>query len=529
MLHVLITFCGIITSYSSAYSQGSYKCEPLKEQTCLGEKLDYHYTTTELVTDSSSQDQVKKNLEKWEGLKFLPKCWEVLQPFLCQIYKPKCKNGSVELPCREQCFATRKPCSVVESYRRWPEFLRCDKLPEGNCNGTLKKLHLNESACKAPLVETAYKPSWYEGIEGCGIQCMNPIFSEEEHTRIHRFVAAFGTLTTVCTLFTVVTFLVGWKSQNRYPSVILFFMNACFCVASVGFLIQFSSDARRKVVCRRDDTMRLGEPTESDSFLCVLTFVLVYYFSLAGMTWFVMLAYSWCICFKTLGSTRDNFAGKTGYFHIISWSLPAVLTGCVLLVKQVDANSISGICFVGYKNPSMRAGFLLAPLGLDLVIGGMFLAKGLFTLFKLRKSNPNFLSNRASIKIKETIMRVGFFAFVAFAFVFITFACHVYEYYNQERWERSYRAFLMCIANHEVKGVSNTCSIKDRANLSVLELSLSSLFGAGIAMSGWTWTSNTFKTWKKLWHRVTTSVPLKKCDISFKLSKWIRPSFRKFA
>ncbi|EDO45534.1 predicted protein, partial [Nematostella vectensis] len=364
------------------------------------------------------------------GLKFLPKCWEVLQPFLCQIYKPKCKNGSVELPCREQCFATRKPCSVVESYRRWPEFLRCDKLPEGNCNGT-SSVHSSSTSLVNLCLCFAYA-------------YVDPVFTRRKCKRRRKIIkTSHSSCAYACSYVEPVTFLVGWKSQNRYPSVILFFMNACFCVASVGFLIQFSSDARRKVVCRRDDTMRLGEPTESDSFLCVLTFVLVYYFSLAGMTWFVMLAYSWCICFKTLGSTRDNFAGKTGYFHIISWSLPAVLTGCVLLVKQVDANSISGICFVGYKNPSMRAGFLLAPLGLDLVIGGMFLAKGLFTLFKLRKSNPNFLSNRASIKIKETIMRVGFFAFVAFAFVFITFACHVYEYYNQERWERSYRAFLM--------------------------------------------------------------------------------------
>ena len=43
---------------------------------------------------------------------------------------------------------------------------------------------------------------------------------------------------------------------------------------------------------------------------------------------------------------------------------------------QVDANSLSGICFVGYQNPGVRAGFLLATLGLDLLIGGTFLAKG---------------------------------------------------------------------------------------------------------------------------------------------------------
>ncbi|KAK3699742.1 hypothetical protein QZH41_015594, partial [Actinostola sp. cb2023] len=125
---------------------------------------------------------------------------------------------------------------------------------------------------------------------------------------------------------------------------------------------------------------------------------------------------------------------------------------------------------------------------------------GMTALFRLRKSNPNLLNSRASMKIKETIVRVGIFAFVAFAFGFITFACHLYEYSNLKMWEKSYRDYLHCIADKEVKGTSNTCVVSERPNLSVIELGLSSLFGAGIAMSSWTWTSNTFRTWKKLWH-----------------------------
>jgi hypothetical protein len=62
-------------------------------------------------------------------------------------------------------------------------------------------------------------------------------------------------------------------------------------------------------------------------------------------------------------------------------------------------------------------------------------------------------------------------------------------------------AVISCVAEKEVKGKTNTCVVDKRANLGVIELGLSSLFGAGIAMSSWTWTSNTFKTWKKMWHR----------------------------
>lgn len=43
---------------------------------------------------------------------------------------------------------------------------------------------------------------------------------------------------------------------------------------------------------------------------------------------------------------------------------------------QVDGDSVSGICFVGYKNYLYRAGFVLAPIGVVLVVGGYFLIRG---------------------------------------------------------------------------------------------------------------------------------------------------------
>lgn len=119
----------------------NYTCELLEKRTCLGEPLDFQYTTTDLVSDSKNQKEVQENLRRWEGLRFLPKCWSVLQPFLCEVYVPKCENSTVKLPCREQCLATRKPCSVVERYYgQWPEFLECENFPKGGCNGTVSLL-----------------------------------------------------------------------------------------------------------------------------------------------------------------------------------------------------------------------------------------------------------------------------------------------------------------------------------------------------------------------------------------------------
>lgn len=45
---------------------------------------------------------------------------------------------------------------------------------------------------------------------------------------------------------------------------------------------------------------------------------------------------------------------------------------------QVDGDSMSGICFVGYADMNMRIGFLLAPVGVAALIGGFFMACGKF-------------------------------------------------------------------------------------------------------------------------------------------------------
>lgn len=69
----------------------------------------------------------------------------------------------------------------------------------------VQKLKFNTSGqCEAPLVKTDIQSSWYKDVEGCGIQCDNPLFTEEEHDDMHAYIAYFGTITLLCTFFTLV-------------------------------------------------------------------------------------------------------------------------------------------------------------------------------------------------------------------------------------------------------------------------------------------------------------------------------------
>lgn len=71
------------------------------------------------------------------------------------------------------------------------------------------------------------------------------------------------------------------------------------------------------------------------------------------------------------------FFDASSLFFILCTS---VILWCFLILccfaPQVDGDSVSGICFVGYKNYRYRAGFVLAPIGVVLVVGGYFLIRG---------------------------------------------------------------------------------------------------------------------------------------------------------
>ncbi|NXU94102.1 SMO protein, partial [Xiphorhynchus elegans] len=342
----------------------------------------------------------------------------------------------------------------------------------------VQNIKFNSSGqCEAPLVRTDNPKSWYEDVEGCGIQCQNPLFTEKEHREMHVYIAAFSSVTIFCTFFTLVRLR-----------------------------------GTRGAVPRRGPGTELSlspphQATSNETLSCVIIFVIVYYSLMSGVIWFVMLTYAWHTSFKALGTTYQPLLGKTSYFHLITWSIPFVLTVAILAVAQVDGDSVSGICFVGYKNYRYRAGFVLAPIGLVLIVGGYFLIRGVMTLFSIKSNHPGLLSEKAASKINETMLRLGIFGFLAFGFVFITFGCHFYDFFNQAEWERSFREYVLCEANVTIATQTNKpipeCEIKNRPSLLVEKINLFAMFGTGVSMSTWVWTKATLLIWKRTWCRLT--------------------------
>ncbi|KAG0716171.1 Protein smoothened [Chionoecetes opilio] len=493
------------------------ECVPLEETSCLGMPLPYTHTSLAL-SGFPNQRMAREQLEVWSALRNIPRCWAVVQPLLCAVFFPQCNNSSVELPSQEMCVITRGPCRLVEYERGWPEFLKCHEEYPHKCKNTVRELKFNTTGqCTPPLVATEEESSWYEGVKGCGVQCANPIFTDEEHKDLHSFVATLGGVCLACSTFTVLTYLIDWRAANKYPVIIIFYINGCFLVASIGFMVQFQPGVRQGLTCRSDGTLREGEPSSGGNISCVVVFVCLYYFMVAGGLWIIILAYSLHTSFKSYaaGLCGDELERRAAYFHLVSWSLPLVLTITIMALAQVEADSVAGICFLS-SALHIRIGFLLLPIITIVIVGGFFLVRGMIKLIYLKMECFNIISDSANNKIVETIMRLGIISITLATFTGITVYCHIYQYMNQAHWDKALRDYIMCVTNMtasaEIRHGTSVCTISERPSINIYKLHLLAFFGAGIIMSSWCWTPNTIQAWKRFLRRVagaSTEEPLR--------------------
>ncbi|XP_066597642.1 protein smoothened [Prorops nasuta] len=477
------------------------RCIQMQKNTCMGTKLPYSTTTLDLIPEYTTQESVEEKLYLLQGLRHIPKCWTVVQPFLCSLFMPKCINNTVYLPSEEICKLVSGPCRILFNHTIWPSFIKCDntELFPRLCKNDIRELKFNTAGkCLKPLVPTDNALSIFEGVEGCGTQCEDPLFTPDEHKQIHSFIAWAAGICCLFNFFTVVTFLIDWRSANKYPALVIFYINCCFMVSCIGWLVQFIGN-REVIVCRKDGTRRLSEPS-GENLSCVVVFVLVYYSLMAAMVWFVILTYAWHMSFQALGKIQDRIDKKGAYFHLIAWCFPLVLTVTIMALGEIDGNSVTGICFVGYANHIVRTSFLLGPVLVVLLVGGYFLSRGLITLIRLKITSQEIISERASSKIRETIVRMGLFSIFTFAAVVVTFYCHIYEFQHSWEWKQSFRDYMICAITTKYSD-SSECKMEARPSAAKLQLHLLSPFFAGILMSSWVWTGSTIDTWVRFFKR----------------------------
>ncbi|XP_058793567.1 protein smoothened-like [Phymastichus coffea] len=495
-------FDDLFENTDSSECKRNATCVPLYAATCFGSRLPYDSTSLNLVPGYATKYSIQRRLRMLQVLKSIPKCWSVVRPFMCSLFVPKCVNDTVERLSQSMCTTVFSSCRLVLNETVWPTLIDCDNedlfMPQ--CRTNMLDVMFDKSwHCPAPLVPTNDSLAVFDGIDGCGIPCRDPMYTHEEHQQIRTFIAWGATTCCLLNVFAVATFLINWKSASKFPASVIFYINACFMVCCLGWLVQFSTGNNNIIVCKPDGTLRKSEPKGDIS--CVLIFILVYYPLMSAIIWFVILTYTWHVSVQPCTKLNSRLDKKSAYFHLLAWCLPLMLTVGVLSMSEIDGDSMTGICFIGRYNYIVRLGFVLGPVVVAILIGPYFLIRSMIRLIILTITSEGIISNKASSKLRNTIIRMGMFSVAIFSSVIITIHCHLYDFLNYAAWEQNFRMFIVCSVTTGYSDLSS-CKMKVRPSVTKLQLHLFALFFTGIVMSSWVWTSSSMAIWLRCFKRL---------------------------
>lgn len=89
-------------------------------------------------------------------------------------------------------------------------------------------------------------------------------------------------------------------------------------------------------------------------FCCLFRWVIL------TLTWFLAAGLKW---------GHEAIEMHSSYFHIAAWAIPAVKTIVILIMRLVDADDLTGLCYVGSQQQEALIGFVVTPLATYLLIG----------------------------------------------------------------------------------------------------------------------------------------------------------------
>lgn len=125
---------------------------------------------------------------------------------------------------------------------------------------------------------------------------------------------------------------------------------------------------------------------------------------MSSALWWVNLTITWFLS-AGLHWSPEAIERKSSYFHFIAWLIPSIKTLTILIMRAVDANELTGSCFVGNHSKGTLLAFVILPSALYLMIGSLFLfarlcrfymTKQMKTCTSLRVRHPSHHSSTSS-------------------------------------------------------------------------------------------------------------------------------------
>ncbi|GFO05676.1 frizzled-4-like [Plakobranchus ocellatus] len=247
--------------------------------------------------------------------------------------------------------------------------------------------HQNWEPCQQLGYHQYHKYTYINRTGRCALLCHeHDAFSADNKQFAHVWVSVWAMICFVSTIFTVLTFLLDAR-RFQYPERPIVLMATCYNIYSIAYLVRLVA-GRDDIACDTESQSKLSVLTQEglENTDCAILFLLLYFFGTASALWWLILAITWYMA-AGLGWSHDVIQAQSSYFHLAGWAIPAIKTIVILVMRDVDADELTGTCYVGNQNTSTLMGFAIAPQIVYLLTGTCFLAAGFFSLYRFGNSN----------------------------------------------------------------------------------------------------------------------------------------------
>ncbi|XP_077419578.1 frizzled-3-like [Vanacampus margaritifer] len=435
----------------AAESHSEFSCEPVRLRMC--QDLPYNTTFMPNLLNHYDQQTAALAMEPFHPIVNLV-CSPDLRTFLCALYAPVCVvYGQVSLPCRALCQRAKEDCQrLMEIFGlTWPEDMECSRFPD--CDEPYPRREDlqkgSEPTDQSSMTVQRDYGFWcprelkiepelgysFMSRKDCSAPCPSMYFSKQEVTFTRYFIGVTSIVCLSATLFTFLTFLID-VTRFRYPERPIIFYAVCYVMVSLVFFLGFLLEDT--VACNTGNLVHFKASTVtqgSHNKACTLFFMILYFFTMAGSMWWVILTITWFLAAVPKWGS-EAIEKKALLFHAVAWGLPGTLTVALLALNKIEGDGISGVCFVGLYDMDALRWFVLAPLCLNVAVGVSLLLVGIVALNRVRMEIP--LEKENQTKLVKFMIRMGVFSVLYLVPLLTVIGCYVYEHAYRRVWETTW-------------------------------------------------------------------------------------------
>lgn len=507
---LLFVSCSLCTSGRMEGTGIVRSCDVITLDLC--KDLGYKVTGMPNVVNHTNVKDAELTLQTFSPL-IQYGCSSNLRFFLCSAYLPMCteKVKTTIGPCRPLCEKVRRKCQpvLIDFGFPWPDDLNCSKFPVENnekhmCMPGPEEVEeedpsksknrvgypssvYNEKSSEDRTVVVKSKeipcglyshPENYIYInrtKRCALKCdKNEAFSGKDKYFADIWMSIWAGLCFVSTLFTVLTFIID-SQRFKYPERPIIFLSMCYNFYSIAYIIRLIS-GRDSIACDNIDShskIRILIQEGLENTDCAIVFLLLYFFGTASSLWWVVLTLTWFLA-AGLKWGHEAIQLHSTFFHLAAWALPAIKTILILVMRDVDADELTGICYVGNQNNKTLIGFAIAPLLVYLIVGTSFIIAGIIAMFNIRRRVRS--DGVRTDKLEVLMIRIGIFSVLYTVPAMCVIGCLFYEFVNRDSWY---------ISSSDSSPKIEVFMLKVFMNLVV-----------GITSGMWIWSQKTITSWQ---------------------------------